>query len=388
MDRSQLRNIIESGRAIALDCHAIGKSIPADDPIGKLFQTDLLNKSILIKRFQPALATARQNVIVGTVVYFPYDFENPYDGGESIEFSGFGFPEMLMNKLSHGEASPEVLERVKKDVKTLSLIETMHSLDPFMFKSKAEQHEMDDEIHPAYFAITKSEWDKIRLPIRDKIARLVEKALDGQEVGQTDSARKRYIGRFLMKIWQARDIEGIEPFVKALQIAPEQAPEIFFAWKAVFYYQVRFKEIEEDLKALFLWIGNNQLCFPVNSLEMPEEQQNQILERRGRLRVKMREAHVEANQIITKYENSYDQFVNADNPQLFIEFLGNSANSYLSLAAHVSTATHCINLWKYYMTQFGAELRQQQFNELFDGLAMLNAVARMGGAGSEDFFID
>jgi hypothetical protein len=49
MDRSQLRNIIESGRAIALDCHAIGKSIPTDDPIGKLFQTDLLNKSILIK---------------------------------------------------------------------------------------------------------------------------------------------------------------------------------------------------------------------------------------------------------------------------------------------------------------------------------------------------
>jgi hypothetical protein len=293
-----------------------------------------------------------------------------------------------MNKLSHGGDSPDVLERVKKDVKILSLIESMHSLDPFMFKSKAEQHEMEDKIHPAYFAIAKGEWDKIRQPIHDKIAKLVEKSLDGLEVEYTDKARKNYIERFLMKIWQARDIEGIEPFVKALQIAPEQAPDMFFAWKAVFYYQVRFNEIAEDLKGLFHWIGNNQLCFPANSMEMAEEKQNQLLERRGRLRVKMREAHVEANQLIAKYENSYDQFVNADNPQPFINFLGNSANSYLSLAAHVSTSTHCINLWKYYMEQHGAELHQQQFNELFDGLALLNAVKRVGGPGSEDFFID
>ncbi|MBT5809162.1 MAG: hypothetical protein HOI19_02255, partial [Rhodospirillaceae bacterium] len=97
MDRSQLRNMIESGRAIALDCYAIGKSIPADDPIGQLFQTDLLNKSVLIKRYQPALATARLDVHVDTVVYFPYDFENPYDGGESIDFNGFGFPGFLLD---------------------------------------------------------------------------------------------------------------------------------------------------------------------------------------------------------------------------------------------------------------------------------------------------
>ncbi len=41
-NRSQLRNIIESGRSIALDCYAIGKSISDDDSVGKLFKNEVL----------------------------------------------------------------------------------------------------------------------------------------------------------------------------------------------------------------------------------------------------------------------------------------------------------------------------------------------------------
>ena len=78
MDRSQLRNMIESGRSVALDCYAIGKSIPDDDSVGRLFKNDVLNKSVLIKRYEKALPTARQSMIVSTLVYFPYDFDNPY----------------------------------------------------------------------------------------------------------------------------------------------------------------------------------------------------------------------------------------------------------------------------------------------------------------------
>ncbi|MBT8005353.1 MAG: hypothetical protein HN578_20770 [Rhodospirillales bacterium] len=388
MDRSQLRNMIESGRAIALDCHAIAKTIQPDDPIGPLFKTDILNKSVLIKRYEPALATARQDVIVGTVVYFPYDFNNPYDGGESIDFSGFGFPGILLDKVSHGVETPEMVERVNADVNILTLIDTMHSLDPFMFKSKAEQVDMDETIHPAYFAISNAEWDKIRLPIREKIAKLVTKALGGLDGGDGDNlAREQYIERFLMKIWQAKDIQGIEPFVKAMQISPERAPEIFFAWKAVCYYQVRFNDLAKDLKTLFHWVGNNELCFPADTLGMAPDELNQILERRERLRKKMHESHLKANQVIIEYENSYNQFINADKPQLFMQFLENSANSYLNLASHVSAATHTINLWKWYMGQYGAQLRRTQFMELFNGVTMLNGVSQAGDAGSNDFII-
>ena len=375
MDRSQLRNMIESGRAIALDCYAIGKSIPADDPIGQLFQTDLLNKSVLIKRYQPALATARLDVHVDTVVYFPYDFENPYDGGESIDFNGFGFPGFLLDKVSRGAESPEMVERVNKDVEVLSLVHSMHSLDPFMFKSRAEQQGIDKNIHPDYFAISDSEWDKIRLPIREKISRLVTKALGGSQDGQDNPTREKYIEQFLMKIWEAKDIDGIEPFVKTMKIAENRAPEVFFAWKAVCYYQVRFNELGDDLKTLFHWTGNDQLCSPVNILEVSKEEQNLLIARRDQLREKMRAGHLKAHQVLLEYENSYNQFIEADKPQAFMDFLeSKSANSYLNLAAHVSVATHSCNLWKWYMGQYGGRLDHQPFMELFDGLAALNGV--------------
>ena len=55
-------------------------------------------------------------------------------------------------------------------------------------------------------------------------------------------------------------------------------------------------------------------------------------------------------------------------------FLESSENSYLSLASHVSIATHSVNLWKWYIEQFGPELRYAQFRELFDGLTSFYGV--------------
>ena len=171
----------------------------------------------------------------------------------------------------------------------LKLIDTMHSLDPFLFKFKAEQRDADENIHEAYFAISPREWEKIRGPIRDKISRLVEKALGDLGDEGDGLAREQYVERFLLKIWEAKDIEGIEPFIKAMQIEPAGAPEIFFAWKAVCYYQVRFNDALEQLQTMFQWVGHNRLCYPADFVSMSKDELISIEDRRNLLRQKMRE---------------------------------------------------------------------------------------------------
>ncbi|NKB55820.1 MAG: hypothetical protein GKS00_05740 [Alphaproteobacteria bacterium] len=374
MDRSQLRNLIDSGRAIALDCFAIGKTIPADDAVGMLFKTDVMNKSVLMKKYEPSLPTARQPVIVTTVVYFPYDFENVYEGGESLSFNDVGFHNDLSFKIAKGNTSDDLQQRINADMETLNLIDSMHSLDPFLFKSKAEQREVDSEIHDSYFAISAKEWDKIRLPIREKISKLVSKALGSLGSDDENEAREQYVERFLMKIWEAKDVNGIEPFIKAMQIEEERAPEVFFAWKAVCYYQVRFNDMLEALKTMFQWVGHSQLCFPADFVSVSKEELDQIREKRDILRNKMREGYINAHKVISEYEHSYNQFVDNDRPQTFMSFLENAENSYLLLANHVSIGTHSVNLWKWYVEQYGAELRYTQFKELFDGLNTLYSV--------------
>ncbi len=381
MDRSQLRNVIGSGRSIALDCFAIGERIPEDDPVGRLFKTDIMNKSVILKHYETSLPTARQPVIVTTVIYFPYDFNNVYDGGESVNFSDVGFYQALSFKIAEGKPGPEMQARIDADIETLKFFDSLHSLDPFLLKSKAEQKDIEESIHPSYFAISAQEWEKIRLPIREKISKLVTKALGdtGETSGKEGVAREQYVERFLLKIWEAKDVEGIEPFIDAMQIEPKRAPEVFFAWKAICYYQVRFSEIQEALKTLFQWAGNNQLCFPVDYVSLSIDEQNRIKESRKILRQKMREGYINANKVLSAYERSYNNFVIKDQPESFMNFLANAENSYLLLADHVSIATHSVNLWKWYIEQYGAELRAAQFRELFDGLVSLFGADRNSG---------
>ena len=371
MERSQLRNMIDSGRAIAMDCHAISSAVPDDDPIGKMFQTRLLNNSVLLKRYAPAPEKSQQAVKVSTVVYFPYDLDNVYDGGESLDFNGDGFHKALSLKIAKGNASADLEERLNADMEALNLLNDMHSLDPFMLKYKAEQREVDSGIHDAYFAISPAEWDKIRIPIRDKIQTLVSKALGTLGADEQNQVRQNYVEKFLQKIWEAKDVQGIEPFINAMQLEAERAPGIFFAWKAVCYYQVQFMELLQALKVMFQWIGHNQHCFPIDHISLKAEDCRQIGDKRDLLRQKMRESYITANKVLRQYEYSYNQFVNEDRPQTFMSFLENAENSYLLLASHVSTATHGTNLWKYYVEQYGPEMRHAQFSELFDGLNML-----------------
>ncbi|MEX2616902.1 MAG: hypothetical protein WD767_12475 [Alphaproteobacteria bacterium] len=374
MNRSQLRNVIESGRSVALDCYAIGGTITDNDPVGRLFENDILNKSVILKRYESAGADATGNMTVSTLVYFPYDFENVYDGGESINLNDRYFVTSLAQKLAQGEGSQELIERINKDMPVLKLFESMHSLDPFLLRSKSEQLDMEDRFHERYLAITQDEWEKIRGPIREKINKLVTRALGSLDKSGDSRVREAHVERFLMKIWLAKDVDGIESFIKAMQIAPEMAPSVFFAWKAVCYYQVRFNELIGDLKKVFQWVGGDETCFPIDSMRLLPEELRKIRMRRGVLRKKMRNGFIAANAVLKEYDQSYDTFVDEDKPQKFIEFLGNAENSYLSLAAHVSVATHAVNLWNMYVNQHGSKLRYEQFIELFEGMNMLYGV--------------
>ncbi len=95
----------------------------------------------------------------------------------------------------------------------------------------------------------------------------------------------------------------------------------------------------------------------------------------------MRDGYVNAHKVLSQYEHSYNEFVENDRPQTFMSFLENAENSYLSLANHVSVATHSVNLWKWYVEQYGGEMRQVQFSELFEGLNMLYGVDSTLGGG-------
>ena len=77
-----------------------------------------------------------------------------------MNFGDGSFHGKLTFKISKSDPTEELLERIGEDMKFLNMFDNTHSLDTFLFKTKAEQLEMDSQIHPAYFAISDAEWEK------------------------------------------------------------------------------------------------------------------------------------------------------------------------------------------------------------------------------------
>ncbi|NKB48843.1 MAG: hypothetical protein GKS02_05695 [Alphaproteobacteria bacterium] len=84
MGRAELKQVIDSSRALAFNCHEIGSRIPPEDAAGKRFNNKLLNNSLFIKtmeRYAQGPATVSK---MRTLIYFPYDLSEVAAGGDSI----------------------------------------------------------------------------------------------------------------------------------------------------------------------------------------------------------------------------------------------------------------------------------------------------------------
>ncbi|MCZ6838576.1 MAG: hypothetical protein O7G13_04810, partial [Alphaproteobacteria bacterium] len=315
MDRQTLARTLDAGRASTLNCFVTTADIAAmsaevhdDDKFGALFRNKYLNNCIVLK----IIALVRQNrqraYTTDTLFYFPFNAENIYEGGDSVLFSDPKRDAMLSQKCGFDPDDPAQRDDIEHDKKMLEMLAEIPTLDPFLLREKATQLDIEGEISPAYFNLTHEEWSTFQAPIREKIDALVRKAL-GVTHGLETSDIADHVSNFLDKIWEARNIETIEAFVDSMDIPRDRAPELFFAWKAICYYQAQWRALEPSLKRLFQWIGDNRTALPIDLSTLREELRDQIEAEITLLKQRMREYYRETMSILKIYEDSYKQFI-------------------------------------------------------------------------------
>lgn len=372
MDRDQLEKIIDAGRSSALNCLDIGKSIPRADPIGKMFRNEALNRSLFFKVMEQITSLHHTISIVQTLIYFPFNIDNIYEGGDSILFDDPSFHRLMRSKMALNTMSRQGQIDYVMDLELIEMIHALPSLDPFLFKSKAEQLDLLDRIHPDYFNIEEKEWDQIRAPIRDKILKLVKGAFAGVDgVEENNSNFDMLAGRFLDKIWEAKDVRGIEDFVRGMDIPPHQAPEMFFAWKAVCFYQAQFELRKPELLAFFAWVGDDNLALPLDVMRLTRSDREQVERNLGNLREHMRQSYQKVTTILETYEDSYQRFVEHHEPAPFKEFLATADSHYQELAACLSAATHAAKVWFEVTDRYGERLNSGTYGGLLNTLCIL-----------------
>ena len=162
MDRGSLSKVINAGRSTAFNVYDIGRRIPADDPVGKLFRNKTLNEAMFFKILERNATQYNTVSTVQTLMYFPYNLANVYEGGDSILFDDPSFNRMLGVKTGADSKSEESQVDYVMDLEILEMIYSLPTLDPFLLKSKSEQLDLDDRIHQFYFNISEDDWKRIR----------------------------------------------------------------------------------------------------------------------------------------------------------------------------------------------------------------------------------
>ena len=189
-----------------------------------LFKFRDLNDVIFIKEAtetEVAAAPGQVTYKVNTKLYFPYDANNIYAGGQSIFFNEETFLTTLREHIGwDASLNPD---DYASDLKILEVLNSMPTLDPFLVRDKMEKEGVGcDE---RYFASQPEEWAEIQVHIRSKLEPMILLALQGQKGGR-DQVKK-----FVDKIWHADDLSDLVPLIKAFRLPVDKTGEIFYAWK-------------------------------------------------------------------------------------------------------------------------------------------------------------
>ncbi|CAN0427446.1 unnamed protein product, partial [Laminaria digitata] len=126
---------------------------------------------------------------------------------------------------------------------------------------------------------------------------------------------------------------------------PERAPELFFTWKAICYYQVQFDDYLPRMKKFFAWLGDDKSAIPIDWARLLPEDRDRVEYSLLGLRDKVRDTYRSIKQVLNNYEQSYRNFIDLNQPRAFKEFLFHADDDYTNLATCLSANIHALDVW-------------------------------------------
>lgn len=334
-----LEQILFGGSSVSMNLISITRNIP---PENRLFKAQGLNKAILFKypNFDERADEYANPIIededgeggsrpVETGIYCPHSADHPEGGGVAIYLRARNSDVLLAEQFG---LTAEAGEAMAADMRTLSLIDSIPSLDAFLLKTCFEAEKVNAD--PRHWLISDEEDGQLRRLIRQRIEPIVRKAIDG---GGTSS---QGIERFLEAIWNP-NMEEAGLFVSAFGIERSEADAIFSAWKGTTFYEYQLRRIAPRARTILNWLKSRD-CIPVD-IRMHKPYETQLLmhiEKVGKL---LETTLMDIRQILAEYEASFTAFMNGQ-PEPFRDYLRKIRMRYWLLGYCVSALTSVAHL--------------------------------------------
>jgi len=307
-----------------------------------LFTNDALNYLVLTKEMLTPDDPRRVDTSpIGTKLYLPFECDQPEKGGRSIKIHNPRLEPFLAEIVGLAKGR----EAFESDLSILRMIDALPSLDGFLLRDALSLEGIAPD--EAYFEVSADDRVAIQKFIRGKMEMLVRAAFGGK------TADPNKVTQLIDTVWEAKDLNALEPLILALRCPHNEALSIFAAWKGIMFYSFDYFRTEEQRKGLALWLNKNANA----GAGLPHDHALYLRERVQSVVQRLRSHWIEVDSVLKDYNQLYDNFVISMNPAGFINFLRNAKDvSYrvgVSLGK-ISQAVGCLDMMMRKKAGFGA----------------------------------
>lgn len=359
MDRAQLKYLLNSGPSRVLDV----RKLHFEQKLEPLFKCGILNSTILIKQAGGRdVADIEDLPPIPTKVYMPYDRRRPEDGGASFFFTPNTLRSAISNILGENNIDADALAA---DTELLTLFGRIPSFSPYLMKDILERANL--VIADGYFTLPPRESAMIKQRMRARLRPLVATAFAG-EAGKMNETS---IERLVQKLWELKDMSELMPLVHAFRITADDAPEIFYCWLGIAFFENEYIKLQPQLKKMATWMSNRSS--PRDAL--PRGVLDHYMHTVVRVRRLLQQHWKKSLSILQQYSSTYDLLVGSSASAAgFIDFLRQSKSHFWSLGGSLGRLEQSVEIWDQVCSRLNYEaLNYERGVELFGILNLVNA---------------
>ena len=335
MSNKYLKPMLDNGSPRVFNCNEMTQKIIAANPEGEpelFFKNKPLNNIVLIKDTVPE--TERANKLapsVGTKLYFPFNETNIYEGGRTIFLHDKQVEAAICERFGEGAIDKDALA---SDLRIMTIMNRLPSLDPFLLKDVFIRQKIP--VNNTYFDVSEETWNQIETFMLQRFEPLVRAAFPDTD-SSDDKARQ-----LIDKIWEARDLEALQPLITAFRLPQVEALDIFSSWRGIVYYSYQYQRQQPAMIELIKWLAANEA--PVAGVTAAETKEMATL--MASIKTQLRKEWQTTETIVKDYEDSYNKmFRDKISSTEFLNFLRNSNKTYWEIGNSLGKITHATYCW-------------------------------------------
>jgi len=326
---ASLDNVISSSRVLNLNKIYKMQRNSAEYTSKPLFSNNLLNRSILLKH---RLRENERNQFadgrsVATKILFPIETMELKLGAQYLFVGQRDFEDRLCEILREKSFD------LGGDVVTLQLLDSIPSLDSYLLREFLER----GGIRPADCYLENGIADRkpIQQFILNEISTLAQMSFGLDEYGAKAPA-------LIEELLSPKAAEVTDELRQTLQMEKPAYRQGLFFWKAILFYKWQIQKIIPVAEKVFREIRRIK---PVGLIGKSDRLMIESL--RNKIAYKFSLIFSEAHEILSIYNQSYEELINTGNVIGFKEFLVSSSQIFTQLGESYNDVSHIVNFWRY-----------------------------------------